>query len=99
MPWSLALGGLVRAGLMRARSNSDGARERLGPVIDLLDGLGAKLYAAAARRQLGRLVGGEEGRSLSGQADAWMMTQEIRNPGRMAAALVPGFPDQGFLSG
>ena len=35
--------------------------------------------------------GGDEGRVLIEQADAWMRAQSIRNPARMAACLVPGF--------
>ena len=51
------------------------------------------LFAAAARRRLGTLLGGDAGRALIAQADAWMAAQEVRNPARMAAGLAPGFPD------
>ncbi len=51
------------------------------------------LFAAAARRRLGEAIGGEAGRSLIAQADAWMSAQSIVNPGRMAACYAPGFPD------
>ena len=49
------------------------------------------LFAAAARRRLGGLLGGDEGRALVAEADAWMASQGIRNPARMAAMLAPGF--------
>jgi eukaryotic-like serine/threonine-protein kinase len=49
------------------------------------------LFAASARRQLGESRGGDEGRVLIEQADAWMRAQSIRNPARMATCLAPGF--------
>jgi hypothetical protein len=48
-------------------------------------------HAAAARRRLGRLVGGDEGATLVGAADAWMHAQDVRRPERMTAVLTPGF--------
>ena len=52
-----------------------------------------RLFAAAARRCLGQLVGGSEGRTLMACADTWMAGQGIRNPARMTALYAPGFPD------
>jgi hypothetical protein len=40
------------------------------------------------------LLGGDEGRALIEQADSWMTQQSIRDPARMAAAMVPGFPER-----
>jgi hypothetical protein len=48
------------------------------------------LYAAAARRRRGELLGGDEGRELIASADAAMRAQNVVNPARMTAALVPG---------
>ena len=47
------------------------------------------LYAVSARRQRGRLLGGDEGRSLVESADASLAAQLVRNPERMAGMLVP----------
>jgi hypothetical protein len=58
-----------------------------------LDAIEMRLYAAAARRRLGQLLGGDEGRGMIVQADVWMTGQGIKNPARMTAMLVPGFPD------
>jgi hypothetical protein len=49
------------------------------------------LYAAAARWQRGRILGGEEGRALVVSAERWMTEQGIVNKARMAAMLAPGF--------
>jgi hypothetical protein len=49
------------------------------------------LHAACARRRLGEVLGGHAGRDLLAEADAWMAGQQIKNPGRMAAVLAPGF--------
>jgi hypothetical protein len=52
-----------------------------------------RLNAAAARRRLGILIGGDRGRALATEADACMASEQIRNPCRMTAMLAPGFPD------
>jgi predicted Ser/Thr protein kinase len=50
-------------------------------------------YLAAARRQRGRLIGGDEGRELVAEADGWLRGQGIRNPHAWARMYVPGFED------
>jgi hypothetical protein len=49
------------------------------------------LYAAAARRRLGEMIGGDRGRQLVAQAEEWMTKQQIKNPARMMNLLAPGF--------
>jgi hypothetical protein len=49
------------------------------------------LYAAATRRRLGEIIGGERGRQLISEADTWMHKQEIKNPAAMTRMLAPGF--------
>jgi hypothetical protein len=58
--------------------------------VAAFDGLGTRLYADAARRRLGELLGGEQGRALVAQANSWMTGQNIHNPARMTAMLAPG---------
>jgi hypothetical protein len=48
------------------------------------------LFAAAARRRRGELTGGETGRGLIASADRQMASQQIVNPSRMTAMLLPG---------
>ena len=47
-------------------------------------------YASAARHQLGRLLGGDEGAALVLAAQAAMRAQGIHDPARFASTLVPG---------
>lgn len=63
----------------------------LEEAVQLLERVGMKLYTAAARRHLGRLLGGDRGRELVSQADAWLSSEGVRNPARLAAMLTPGF--------
>jgi hypothetical protein len=49
-----------------------------------------KLFAVAARRRQGELVGGAEGEGLIKLADAFMAAQKVQNPRRMAELFVPG---------
>lgn len=53
------------------------------------DGADMALHAASARWRRGELLGGDQGRALVQQAEAWMAGQRIRNPARMAAMLAP----------
>ena len=76
------------------RSDSVEARRQLIAAVDAFDGISMGIYAAAARRHLGKLVGGDEGRDLSNRADAWMIGQGITNPERMAAGITPGFTER-----
>ena len=88
--WSRALGQLVRAGATAATEPAL-ALVALEQAIELFDVTGMRLYAAAARRRLGELRGGEEGRELVEQADELMRSEEVVRPDRMAAMLAPGF--------
>jgi hypothetical protein len=86
-----ALAKLVRAGVRSTRQDVAGAASLLAEAVNEFDGLGMGLFAAAARRRRGALLGGDEGRRLIADADSWMAGQQIRNPARMTAMLVPGF--------
>ena len=63
----------------------------LSDAASRFDGAEMALCAASVRRQLGRIVGGDEGRQMVAGADAWMAAQEIRRPDRMAELYAPGF--------
>ena len=48
------------------------------------------LHAAAADHERGRLLGGDAGRALQRDAEAWMIEERVRSPERLAATLMPG---------
>jgi hypothetical protein len=91
MPWSESLALLIRAGVAATLGNPDRSRSLLAEAMDALDVVSMHLWANAARRRLGRLIGGDEGRALVAQADAWMSDQGVRNPIRTTNLYAPGF--------
>jgi serine/threonine protein kinase len=91
LAWADALAKLIRAGLAARRCERALALEELAAAVDGLTAADMRLYAEAARRRRGQLLGGEEGRELVRQADAWMAGQKIKNPERMTDMLAPGF--------
>jgi hypothetical protein len=93
MPWGLGLAALLRAGVAARRGNTGEAARLLTAAETILESTDMPLYAAAARRRRGELIAGDEGdegRALIADSDFFMLKQEIRNPGRMAAMLAPG---------
>ena len=90
-PWSQAAARLVRASLAWNRGDDAGAGDLLTDAAGRFDAISMPVCAAAARRRLGVLVGGDRGATLVGEADAWMRSQEIRQPARMTEVYAPGF--------
>jgi hypothetical protein len=90
MAWIDLLAQSVRAGLQLARGDRVGAIEHLRAAIARSDDVGMALHGAAAKYQLGRLLGDAEGRRLVEGAEDWMLAQDIRVPARMAGVLIPG---------
>ena len=91
MAWAAPLAGLLRAGVAALRGDDAAAVTRLEVAIVELERAEMALFAAAARRRRGQLVGGEGGRAQVAEADAWMRAHGVRNPARMAAMLAAGF--------
>jgi tetratricopeptide (TPR) repeat protein len=83
---------LIRAGLASTRRRGEAlTASLLREAIAGFDALEMALYAAAARRRLGEVVGGDEGRALVRGADAWMKSESVGEPERMTVLLAPGF--------
>jgi hypothetical protein len=99
MAWSDPFAHLLRAAVASVEGDTDGARGSLLTAVDGFEQSDMGLFAAASRRGLGRLTGGEDGRRFIAAADAWMSAQNIRNPSRFSDMLAPGFvrgPDPGL---
>jgi hypothetical protein len=89
--WSRCMPLMIRAALADRAGDRASAVARLGEAAASADAADMKLYAAAARRRQGLLVGGSQGAALVEHADAFMASQRIQNPTRMADLLAPGF--------
>ena len=89
MPWSKALAIPIRAGIAAARSDHSRAASLFAEAVTQLEAVDMSLFAAASRRRLGEILGGDEGRARVEQADSWMRQQTIRNPARMADVFAP----------
>jgi hypothetical protein len=92
MPWSDALARLMRAGIAAARGDLAGSVLLLEGAIVRFASADMGVFAATARRQLGRLLSDNRGAGLIAEADAWLARQGIRDPDRFCAMTVPGFP-------
>ncbi|WP_437624417.1 serine/threonine-protein kinase [Sorangium sp. So ce1151] len=90
-PWVDPMAASLRAAVAAQRGHTAAALSLLASAAAGFDAREMALFAACARRRRGELLGGEEGRSLVGAADAWMAGQGVRNPARMARIFAPGF--------
>jgi hypothetical protein len=83
--WGSALATLLRAGISAQKGEAANADELVARAIDELEALDMHLWAKAARWARGE----------RGAVDDWMRKQNMRNPARMVALLVPGFEPLG----
>lgn len=84
-------GWLLEAALTFQDGKVELAAGLLHRAIDLADDRQMALCAAAARRRLGEVIGGDEGRRIAAQADDWFATEGVVNADRLLAVVVPGF--------
>ncbi|WP_437895381.1 ATP-binding protein [Sorangium sp. So ce124] len=89
--WSDPFVPLIRAGAAELRGDREAAIAQLEAAAAGFDAADMPLYAAAARRQAGELLGGEKGLQRLLVADAVMARERIKSPARWAAMLAPGF--------
>jgi hypothetical protein len=92
-PWGNANAPAIEAGVLAVEGNSARAAETLLEAARRFDLYDMSSFAAAARRNAGKLLGGERGRSLVARADEWMQSQGIVRPDRMAACHIGGYLD------
>jgi len=89
--WSTPLAALVRAGVAAAEGDAARALGLLDAAAAGCEAADMALFAAAARYRRGQILGGDEGRALRDQADAWMAGEGVFNRERMVNMLAPGF--------
>ncbi len=80
---------LLRAGISNLRGEEERAIGALRETVAIADRIGLGLTGAAARRRLAGHVGGDEGRLLLRDSDAWMRTQRVVDPARIAEVEAP----------
>ncbi len=93
MPWADSFVSLLEAGIAKQRGDTSKCSRLLSEAIAAFDLADMALYAAAARRRLGEVLGGERGQTLTNDADVWMRQQKVKNPATMTRMLAPGFDD------
>jgi hypothetical protein len=86
--WADALFGAI----LSLRGDVPAAVKSLRRAADGLTRNGTHLIALSTRRQLGELLGGDEGRKLTQEIDDSLRSQGIQNPSRMAQSILPAFP-------
>ena len=84
--WGDALAAVIRAGVAAARGRRDAAASLFELAETRFRSAGMSLFAAAAHRRRGELLAVAP---LIDSADAWMRTQNILQPERMADVLAP----------
>lgn len=89
--WATPFASLVRAGIAHRYGDKERAAKLLSEAAINFKSQDMELYAAASRRRLGEMVGGDHGYQLMTETTAWMASQRIKNPDAMTRMLTPGF--------
>jgi eukaryotic-like serine/threonine-protein kinase len=92
-PWSKPHEGLLLAGIAAVRGDADSAVRCLREAAQGFDVIDMALRAAVSRCQLGRLIGGDEGRRLWLENVDWMLEQGVTATDAMVRMLAPGFAE------
>ena len=90
MGWAAVAGAILTASVANATGDRPGAIAALRDVLAGATEADLMLHVAAARYQLGSLLGGDAGKAMVVQADEEMASRGVRSPSRMANRLVPG---------
>jgi hypothetical protein len=89
MPWTEPLAAILRAGCACASGDRAGAAAALRKASETAQAADMPVHAAAARHQLGVLLGADEGASPVREAVETMTAHGVRAPAKFAAMLVP----------
>jgi hypothetical protein len=90
LSWAKApMAALLRAAVARRTGNDAEALRWLALAEEGARAHGMALLSASIQRRRGEVLGGDEGRALITQAEAWTASQSIQDPERMAAFMTP----------
>jgi hypothetical protein len=81
---------VLDAGLSQGSRYPDRAAASLRSAINCFDASGLRMYAAAARRRLGRIIGGDEGARSLAQAETVMAAEGVVDLEATTEMLAPG---------
>jgi tetratricopeptide (TPR) repeat protein len=90
MHWASLTGWILTASVANATGDRPGAIAALREVLAGATAAELMLHVAAAKYQLGSLLGGDAGKAMIAQADEEMASRGVRASARMATRLVPG---------
>ena len=88
--WALPLARLIRGGLANAHGRTADALAHMEAAEEGFERQGMALHVAACRRRRGETMGGDVGRAHIEAADAWMRSQQVKDPARLTAMIAPG---------
>jgi eukaryotic-like serine/threonine-protein kinase len=91
MAWAEPLAAMIRAGVSVLEGDKDRAATLLASAARGFEAADMALFLSAARRRLGELLGGDEGRELAAASSEWMAERGVVSPDRMTEMLAPGF--------
>jgi hypothetical protein len=92
IPWAVAFAKVVRAEVALAtRGDGERAARLLREAAAGFETADMALYAACSRRALGEVLGGDEGSAMVREVDAWMRSETVVSPERIARLMVPVF--------
>ncbi len=90
--FALAHARAIRAMVAALRGQQQSAVSLLGDAVARFDVAGANFYSMPMRARLGQLVGGDAGAEHSAAYHAWAHREQVRNPTRFAAWMLPALP-------
>jgi hypothetical protein len=91
--WASPYATLIDAALAYQTGDNGAAAHALTRAVDQFTAADMPLHAAACQRQLGAIVGGDDGAALRMNGQDFMARQGIRNPAAFSRVLTPGFAD------
>jgi serine/threonine protein kinase len=91
LAWATPLAALLDGGVARARGRDGDAQTFLCEAVAGFASSEMSAWAAGTQLLLGRMVGGDGGKTLVAEAEALLRAQLVIDPWRLAATLAPGY--------